>query len=75
MLLANQIAGFLSFNISNYEVAFLHEGTYLLKLQTVDVILGGHGQACPKRLLKLSRGPFSYNLFYIINPFTVIHIY
>ena len=34
---------------------FLHESTYLLTLQISNVILDEHGQACPKRLLKLSK--------------------
>ena len=46
MLLANQIAGFLIFNISKtirgIKLTFLHAGTYLLKLQIDDVILGGN---------------------------------
>ena len=72
MLSANQIAGFLKNNWrylkSNwrYKVDFLHAGTYLLKLQMLmwfwdDVVR--LAQACPKRLLKLSVGPFSCNLF------------
>ena len=36
-----------------YKVDFLHAGTFLLKLHIDDVILGGCGQACPKKLLKL----------------------
>ena len=51
MLLANQIAGFLNFNIlktiGGVKLIFLHTGTYLLKLQIDDVILGGDGQPCP----------------------------
>ena len=49
MLLANQIAGFLNYlkNYWRYKVDFLHAGSYLLKLQIDDVILGGHGQAYP----------------------------
>ena len=51
MLSANQTAGFLNFNISktigSVELIFWHAGTYLLKLQINDVILGGCGQACP----------------------------
>ena len=43
----------------------MHAVTYLLKLQVDDMILGWHGQACPKRLLKLSGGPFSCNLFLV----------
>ena len=42
MLSAHQIAEFFNFNISKtgrYKVDFLHAGTYLLKLQIVDVIL------------------------------------
>ena len=41
MLLSNQIAGFLIFNISEtwkYKVYFLHAVTYLLKLQIDDII-------------------------------------
>ena len=41
MLLANQIAGFLSFKVD-----FLHVGTYFSKLQIDDMALGGCGQAC-----------------------------
>ena len=41
MLLANQIAGFLNFNISktigDVKLLFLHAGTYLLKLQIDDL--------------------------------------
>ena len=51
MLLANQISGFLNFNISKtiggIKVVFLHEDTYLLKLQTDDVILHEWVQVCP----------------------------
>ena len=51
MLSANQIAGFLGFNVSKIfkvkKLIFLHAGTYLLKLHTGDVILGRRGQACP----------------------------
>ena len=43
LLSANQIAGFLSFNISKkywrYKGYILHAATYLLKLQIDDVIL------------------------------------
>ena len=50
MLLANQISGFLNFNISKtiggIKVVFLHEDAYLLKLQT-DVILHEWVQVCP----------------------------
>ena len=45
MLPANQFARFLIFNISKViggiKLIFLHAGTYLLKLQIDDVILGG----------------------------------
>ena len=57
MLSANQIAVFLNFNISKTigdKFDFFNAGTYLLKLQSDDVILVGCGQAaqtCPKRLL------------------------
>ena len=44
MLLAKQIAEFLSFSISKI---ISHPGTYLLKLHIYDVILGGHNQTCP----------------------------
>ena len=51
MLSANQIAGFLSFNISKtvgvIKFIFLHAVTYLLKLQIDDGILVECGQACP----------------------------
>ena len=51
MLLANQISGFLNFNISKtmggIKVVFLHEDAYLLKLQTDDVILHEWVQVCP----------------------------
>ena len=54
MLLTDQIAGFLNFNISKTIVVikwiFLSVCTHLLKVHTDDVILGGH---LPKRLLKL----------------------
>ena len=30
-----------------YTVDFLYAGTYLLKLQINNVILGGHDQLCP----------------------------
>ena len=66
MLLANQITGFLSCNISTIGVIkliFLHAFTYMLKLQIDDMILGGRAQACPKRLLKFSGPPFSHDLF------------
>ena len=49
--MAYQIAGFLNFNISKtigfIKFNFLHAVKYLLKLQIDDVILDGHGQACP----------------------------
>ena len=68
MLPANQIAGFLNFNIlkiiGSIKLIFVHAGTCLLKLQVDDVILGGCGQACLKRLLKISGCPFSCNLFF-----------
>ena len=51
MLSANQIAGFLNFNVSKtvggIKLIFLHTGTYQLKLQIYPAILGGHGQAYP----------------------------
>ena len=51
MLFANETAGFLDFNyLKNYwryKVDFLYAGTYLLKLQINNVILGGHDQLCP----------------------------
>ena len=51
MLSANQIAGFLIFNISKtigvIKLIFLRAVTYLLKLQIHDMILGGCSQACP----------------------------
>ena len=49
MLLANQIAVFLNFSILKIigGTYFLHAGTYLLKLQIDDVILGGCGQPFP----------------------------
>ena len=54
MLLANQISGFLNFNISKtiggIKVVFLHEDAYLLKLQTDDVILHEWVQVCPGML-------------------------
>ena len=50
-LSANQIARFLNSNISKTiggaKLTFLHAGTYLLKLQIDDVILGGHVQIYP----------------------------
>ena len=49
MLLANQVAGFLNFNIPNTI------GGIKLKLKIDDVILHEWGQACPKRLWKLLR--------------------
>ena len=62
LLSANQIAGFLSFNISKkywrYKVDIFHAGTYLLKLQIDDVILHKWGQACsgtPKEAFKTLR--------------------
>ena len=65
VLSANQIARFLNFNISktigdiNYNIDFLHAGTYLLiKLQIDDRIFGGCGQACldmPKEVVKVVR--------------------
>ena len=65
MLSANQITEFLSFNISKIigvtKLIFCMQ-VYLLKLQ-IDVILGGCGQACTKRLLKLSEGRSSCDLF------------
>ena len=54
MHLANQIVGFLNFNISKaigeIKLIFLHAATYLLKLQIDDVILHDWGQACPGNL-------------------------
>ena len=50
MLSANQIAGFLNFNISKplgVRSWFLHVGTYLLQPQIDDMILGWCGQTCP----------------------------
>ena len=35
------------------KLIFLHAVTYLLKLQTDDVILDGHFQACPPMILFL----------------------
>ena len=60
MLSTNQIAEFLNFDILNiiiwsYKVDFFQAGTYLLKLQIDDVILGGRGQSClglPKKAIK-----------------------
>ena len=49
---ANETAGFLSFIIS--------------KTIGANVILVGHGQACPKRLLKPSGAQFSCNLCTLI---------
>ena len=37
----------ISQNYWSCKVDFLHAGKYLLKLQLNEVILGGHGQACP----------------------------
>ena len=34
-------------NYWRYKVGFLHAGTYLLKIQIDDVVLGGRGQAYP----------------------------
>ena len=57
-MLSNQIAGFLNFNISKtvgfLNWTFLSVCTHLSKLHTDDVILLRHGQASPKRILKLS---------------------
>ena len=39
--------------IKRHNVDFLHVGADLLKLQVDDVIFGGGGQECPKRVLKL----------------------
>ena len=50
MLPANQIVGFLNFNISKTSRAsklIFCMGTYLLKLQVYDVILREWGLACP----------------------------
>ena len=53
MLSANQIVGFINFNISKtIEGIKLYAGTYILKLQIVDVILGGCGQV----YLSMSKG-------------------
>ena len=66
----NQIAGFLSFNISKtigaIKLIFCMQLHNLLKLQIDDIILGGRGQACPKRLLKLSGGQFICDLLFLI---------
>ena len=71
MISANQIAGFLNFiSETLLELPVLYAGTFLLKLQIDDVILGGRGQAgsgMPKRLLKLSGGPCSCDLFFHCN--------
>ena len=56
MLSANQIVGFLISNISTIGVIkliFFSVCTHLSELHIDGVILGGHGQASPKRLLKL----------------------
>ena len=37
-------------NYCGYKVDFLHAGTYLLKQRSNDVILEGHGKACPGAL-------------------------
>ena len=62
MISANQIAGFLNFNISKtiggIKLIFLYAGTYLLKLQIDDVILQEWGQASlgmPKEAIKTLR--------------------
>ena len=59
MLSANQIVGFINFNISKtIEGIKLYAGTYILKLQIVDVILGGCGQvylSMPKGAIKTLR--------------------
>ena len=71
MLSANQIAVFSNFNISKAigdKVDFLHAGTYLLKQQIDDVILGGGGQvwpSMPKCAFKTEWGPFSCDMFII----------
>ena len=49
----SQIRVYTSKTIKRHNVDFLHVGTDLLKLQVHDVILGGRGQECPKRVLKL----------------------
>ena len=53
LLSANQIAGFLSFNISKkywrYKVDFVRAASYLLKLQIDRVSFGGCDQAYPPR--------------------------
>ena len=50
MFSANHIAGFLNFNVSknnwSYKTDLFNAGTYLLKLQ-IDEILVGCGQSCP----------------------------
>ena len=48
----SQIRVYTSKTIKRHNVDFLHVGTDLLKLQVHDVILGGRGQECPKRVLK-----------------------
>ena len=51
MSLANQIARFLNFNISKTigDIKFIfYMQVHILKLQIDVVVLGGHGQACPK---------------------------
>ena len=70
MLLANQIARFSSFNISKtigvIKLIFsIKVDRYLLKLQIDVTILGGHGQAYPKRLLKLSDSCDLFESIYI----------
>ena len=53
MLLANQIAGFLNFNISKTIGGIKLIFCMQEHIKIDDVILGGYGRACPKRLLKL----------------------
>ena len=67
MLLANQIARFLKFNISKTVgsiklIFFLHAGTYLLQLQIDDVILNGWGQVGPGMPKKAFETLISQNL-------------
>ena len=60
MLSTNQIAEFLSFDMSKTV------GVMKLKRRIDDVILDEHCQACPgmpKEAIKLSGSPFSCNMF------------
>ena len=52
-LTPSQIRVNTSKTIKRHNVDFLHVGADLLKLQVDDVIFGGGGQECPKRVLKL----------------------